>query len=57
MSTEHENGDYGYDTVQEVKASLHLPSPRKRTPVSGIRVPGQLLDVDGDYGYDCVHEQ
>lgn len=58
MSAEHEiSGDYGYDMVQEVKASLHIPSPRKRTPVSGIRVPGHLLDVDGDYGYDMVHEQ
>lgn len=51
------SGDYGYDLVQEVKASLNIPSPRKRLPVSGLRVPGHLLDVDGDYGYDMVHEQ
>lgn len=50
-------GDYGYDLVQEVKASLHIPSPRKRPPVSGIRATGVRLDVDGDYGYDLVHEQ
>jgi hypothetical protein len=58
MSAEHEmSGDYGYDMVQEVKASLQIPSPRKRTPVSGIRVPGRLVDGNGDYGYDMVHEQ
>ncbi len=51
------SGDYGYDLVQEVKASLHVPSPRKRPPVSGIRPSGRRLDVDGDYGYDMVHEQ
>ncbi len=51
------SGDYGYDLVQEVKASLQLPSPRKRPPVSGIRASGRHLDVDGDYGYDMVHEQ
>jgi hypothetical protein len=51
------SGDYGYDLVQEVKASLQIPSRRKRQPVSGIRATGHRMDVDGDYGYDMVHEQ
>lgn len=49
--------DYGSDLAQEVKTSLHIPSQRKRPPASGIRPTGRRLDVDGDYGYDMVHEQ
>ncbi len=58
MSAELDHAsDYGSDMAQEVRASLHIPSQRKRPPVSGIRPTGQRLDVDGDYGYDMVHEQ
>jgi len=58
MSADHDHsGNYGYDLVQEVKAALQIPSPRERPPVSGIRATGARLDVDGDLGYDLVHEQ
>lgn len=50
------SGDYGYDLAHEVKAALHLPASRRRTPVSG-RMAGRDLDLDGgDFGYDQAHE-
>ncbi len=58
MSAELDHAsDYGSDLAQEVRASLHIPSRRKRPPVGGIRAAGHRPDVDGDYGYDMVHEQ
>ncbi len=49
------SGDYGYDLVQEVKTSLHLPSQR-RPPVSGVRATGRQLDVNGDPGGDLGYD-
>ena len=54
-SDAHGSDDYGYDLVQEVKASLHIPSQRRR-PVSGVRATGRQLDVTGDPGGDLGYD-
>ncbi|HET6259675.1 MAG TPA: hypothetical protein VFE39_13580 [Pseudonocardia sp.] len=57
MSSDHEySGDYGYDLLHEVRATVFIPAARTPLPVHGARLPGRELDPDGDLGYDEAHE-
>jgi hypothetical protein len=57
MSRDHEySGDYGYDLLHEVRATVYVPAARMPLPVHGGPLPGRELYADGDLGYDQAHE-